>query len=189
MSMRKDKLSNGAANEEKTKAAGDSSRMASFEEIVRRHQGMVYSLACHFLHDGGLAEDLAQEVFLDFFRKSPEIQSPDHLQYWLRKVTAHRCIDYVRRNRVKPVSLEEQQEPMVAASEADPLLSKRLQQMVATLPHKRRMVVLLRFQEEMELHEIAEVMEMPINTVKSYLQRSLEFLRGKLTRCLGDVTV
>ena len=51
------------------------------------------------------------------------------------------------------------------------------------------MVVLLRFQEELELHEIAEIMEMPINTVKSYLQRSLELLREKLARCLGDVTV
>ena len=163
--------------------------MASFEEIVRRHQRMVYSLALHFLRDPSLAEDLAQEVFLDFFRKSPEIQSPAHLQHWLRKVTAHRCIDYVRRQRMKSVSLDERDEPSVAAEEPDPLVSKKLQQMVSTLPPRRRMVVLLRYQEEMELHEIAEVMEMPLNTVKSYLQRSLEFLRGKLTRCLGDVTV
>ena len=80
-------------------------------------------------------------------------------------------------------------EPSVAAEEPDPLLSKKLQQMVSTLPPRRRMVVLLRFQEEMELHEIAEVMEMPLNTVKSYLQRSVDFLRGKVTRCMGDVTV
>ena len=68
------------------------------------------------------------------------------------------------------------------------LLSAKLRQIVATLPARRRMVLLLRFQEELELHEIAEIMEMPINTVKSYLQRSLGFLREKLARCMGDVT-
>ena len=182
-------MRNGAAKEAQAAVAEQFKVEASFEEIVRRHQGMVFSLACHFLRDAALAEDLAQEVFLDLFRKAPQVQSPEHLQYWLRKVTVHRCIDYARRHRIKPLSLEDEREPAAVQTESDPLLSKKLRQMVSTLPVKRRMVVLLRFQEEMELHEIAEIMGMPINTVKSYLQRSLEFLRGKLARCLGDVTV
>ena len=49
--------------------------------------------------------------------------------------------------------------------------------------------MVLRFQEELELHEIAEILEMPINSVKSSLQRSLGMLREKIARCLGDVRV
>jgi RNA polymerase sigma-70 factor (ECF subfamily) len=165
---------------------GDAS---SFEGIVRRYQGMVFSLAYHFLRDSALAEDLAQEVFLDLYRGRPSIQSPRHLEYWLRRVTVHRCIDHARRNRMQFVSLDTEPDPAAEGGDSDPLLSDRLRTLVASLPAKRRMVVLLRFQEELELHEIAEIMELPINTVKSYLQRSLGFLREKLTRCLGDVPV
>jgi RNA polymerase sigma-70 factor (ECF subfamily) len=161
----------------------------SFELIVRRYQSMVFSLAYHFSHDRGLAEDMAQEVFLQLYRSAHTIKSAAHLEYWLRRVTVHRCIDYARRNHAPLTSLEDHAEPAAHSSESDPLLSGKLRQLVATLPARRRMVVLLRFQEELELHEIAEIMEMPINTVKSYLQRSLELLREKLARCLGDVTV
>ncbi len=85
-------------------------------------------------------------------------------------------------------NLEDVAEPQAEVHESDVLMCNKLRQLVATLPARRRMVVLLRFQEELELHEIAEIMEMPINTVKSYLQRSLGFLREKLARCMGDVT-
>jgi RNA polymerase sigma-70 factor, ECF subfamily len=161
---------------------------ASFEWIVRRYQGMVFSLAYHFSHDRGLAEDLAQEVFLDLYRNARSIKSRAHLEFWLRRVTVHRTIDHARRNRMQFANLEDEAEPQTPASDADPFVSNKLRQLVATLPARRRMVVLLRFQEELELHEIAEIMEMPINTVKSYLQRSLGFLREKLARCMGDVT-
>jgi RNA polymerase sigma-70 factor, ECF subfamily len=161
----------------------------AFEQIVRRHQGMVFSLAYHFSHDRALAEDLAQEVFLHLYRNAASIKSPAHLEFWLRRVTVHRCIDHARRNRMQFTNLEDEAEPSASQRESDPLLSGKLRQLVATLPPRRRMVLLLRFQEELEMHEIAEIMEMPINTVKSYLQRSLELLREKLTRCLGDVTV
>jgi RNA polymerase sigma-70 factor, ECF subfamily len=167
-------------------ARGDA---ASFELIVRRYQSMVFSLAYHFSHDRALAEDMAQEVFLHLHRNAPSLQSPAHLEFWLRRVTAHRCIDDARRNRLACTSLENEKEPVARSPETDPLLSRKLRQLVATLPARRRMVVLLRFQEELELHEIAEIMEMPINTVKSYLKRSLDFLRAKLDRCLGDVIV
>jgi RNA polymerase sigma-70 factor, ECF subfamily len=167
-------------------AAGDA---AAFEEIVLFHQRMVYSLAYHFLHDSSAAEDVAQEVFLDLHRNARRLQSAAHLEFWLRRVTAHRSIDQARRNRLPMVSLEDGPEIAQAREDSDPWLSARLRRLVATLPPRRRMVVVLRFQEELELHEIAEIMEMPLNTVKSYLQRSLALLRGKLARCRKDVTV
>jgi RNA polymerase sigma-70 factor, ECF subfamily len=176
-------------------ARGDDS---AFEEVVRRHQAMVYSLARHFLGDPSAAEEVAQDVFFQLHRNLGSIKSGSHLTFWLRKVTAHRSIDRARRRRPDPpLSLEEVPEPAAPASRPDsgregapdPAVTERLQLLVRALPEKRRMVVVLRYQEELELHEIAELLDMPINTVKSCLQRSLAMLREKLTRCFGDVPV
>ncbi len=168
-------------------ARGDRS---AFGEIVREHQSMVYSLALHFLRNPSVAEDLAQEVFLELYRNLGSIKSSAHLRFWLRKVTCHRSIDHVRRRgRDSMLSLEDVREPAVAARQDDPLLEEKLWRLVASLPEKARMALILRYQEDLELHEIAEVMAMPINTVKSSIGRALELLREKLTRSMGGVRV
>ena len=162
----------------------------AFEEIVRQHQGMVFSMACHFLRDRSLAEELAQEVFLNLHQNLNSIKSPEHLVFWLRKVTSHRCIDQSRRQKVRPqVSLEDVPEPAINASENDLFLSEMLRRVVDTLPEKARLVVILRYQEDLDPGEIASVLEMPLNTVKSHLRRSLSILRDKLSRTLGEVTI
>src|SRR5947207_5252493 len=117
----------------------------AFEQIVRQHQGMVFSLAYHFLRDRALAEELSQEVFLNLHQNLHSIKSPEHLTFWLRKVTSHRCIDQVRRQKVRPqVSLEDVAEPMSPmpdASENDLFLSEMLRRVVETLPEKAKLVV------------------------------------------------
>jgi RNA polymerase sigma-70 factor (ECF subfamily) len=68
-------------------------------------------------------------------------------------------------------------------------LARRLRQFVASLPEKPRLVVILRYQEDMCAEDIAEVLAMPLATVKSHLQRSLALLREKVMRALGKVTM
>ena len=161
----------------------------AFEQIVRQHQGMVFSIACHYLRDRSLAEELAQEVFLNLHQNLHAIKSPEHLTFWLRKVTSHRCIDQARRQKVRPqVSLEDVAEPAAQSTENDLLLSELLRRVVGALPEKARMVVILRYQEDLDPSEIASVLDMPLNTVKSHLRRSLSILRDKLSRTLGEVT-
>ncbi len=163
-------------------ARGD---LSAFEEMLREHQAMVFSMAYYFLRDRSAAEEIAQDVFLRLYRNLGGIKSPAHLMLWLRKVTSRRCIDEIRRNPVRPqVSLEDAPEPIDRRPPTDPLLSRRLQRLVASLPENARMVVILRYQEDLELAEIAEILEIPINTVKSRLQRSLAMLREKLDTVL-----
>jgi RNA polymerase sigma-70 factor, ECF subfamily len=158
-----------------------------FAELVRRHQSMVFSLAWRFLRDRGLAEEVSQDVFLSLHRNIGSIQSPAHAMAWLRRVAAQRAIDEGRRRQRRPlVALEKVAEP--AASErasgpaADPLMDETLRRLVASLPETPRMVMVLRYQEDLDPSEIAEVLEMPVATVKSHLQRSLAMLREKLAR-------
>ncbi|MBZ5676476.1 MAG: sigma-70 family RNA polymerase sigma factor [Acidobacteriia bacterium] len=159
-----------------------------FEELVREHQAMVFSMACRYLRNRALAEEIAQDVFLQLYRKLPSLESQDHVVHWLRWVTAHRLIDHSRHEKRRPQSpLEDAPEPASAdsMSDADPMLSNMLRELVAGLPENARVVMILRYQEDLDPMDIARALDMPISTVKSHLQRSLALLRDKLSRQKG----
>jgi RNA polymerase sigma-70 factor, ECF subfamily len=154
-----------------------------FTFLVHEHQTMVFSLAYHFLGDRAAAEELAQDVFLQLFRHLDRLQSREHVMFWLRRVTANRCIDEARRRKRRPeILLDEVPEPVAPGEPSDSFITERLRMLVASLPEKARMIVVLRYQEDMDPEEIASLMNMPLNTVKSQLQRALAMLRQKAGR-------
>jgi RNA polymerase sigma-70 factor, ECF subfamily len=160
----------------------------TFAELVRKHQAMVFSMAYSFLRDRATAEEVAQDVFLALHRALDTLESPGHVVNWLRRVTAHRAID--RQRRARPLwALEDVQEPAAPASTGDVLLAEALRRLIGTLPEQPRMVMILRYQEDLGAAEIGEVLEMPVGTVKSHIQRSLKMLREKLSRKYGEISV
>src|SRR5580704_18283025 len=89
-----------------------------FADLVRRYQSMVFSIAQHFLADTPSAEELAQDVFLQLHATLSTLKSEEHVKFWLRKVTAHRCIDYYRRRKLPQVSLDDVPERAVSEAPA-----------------------------------------------------------------------
>jgi RNA polymerase sigma-70 factor, ECF subfamily len=158
------------------------------------HQSMVFSIALRILGDRSAAEEAAQDVFLELHAKLGDLASEDHILHWLRRVTVHRAIDRVRRRERRPEvamdwqDLPEPSDPSGGAfgelGDTDPLLSRRLRQLVASLPEVPRTVLILRYQEDMSPEEIGNVLDMPVATVKSHLQRTLRLLREKAARVL-----
>jgi RNA polymerase sigma-70 factor (ECF subfamily) len=159
-----------------------------FADIVRREQSMVFSIALHFLRDRQAAEEVAQDVFLLLHKNLGSLQSPGHVTNWLRRVAGHRCIDYSRRRKWPQVSLDDLPELRSDGPRRDPMLARRLQELVASLPEKARLVMILRYQEDLTPTEIAGALEMPLATVKSHLQRSLAALREKVPAAIGENT-
>jgi RNA polymerase sigma-70 factor, ECF subfamily len=161
-----------------------------FRDLMAAHQSMVFSIALRILGDRSAAEEVAQDVFFELHGKLPELRSADHVLYWLRRVTAHRSIDYVRKRLRRPeVAMDWHEVPEVpdvssTSQPPDPLLSRWLQQLVRSLPTVARAVLVLRYQEDMSPEEISRAMDMPIATVKSHLQRSLRLLREKSARAM-----
>jgi RNA polymerase sigma-70 factor (ECF subfamily) len=158
-----------------------------FRELMLEHQSMVFSIALRILGDRARAEEIAQDVFLELYEKLAELDDGNHVLYWLRRVTVNRSIDVVRRNQRRPeVSIDEDDFPELAidADPGDPLLSRQLQQLVASLPTAPRTVLVLRYQEDLTPEEIGQLLSMPIATVKSHLQRTLRLLREKAARVL-----
>jgi RNA polymerase sigma-70 factor (ECF subfamily) len=168
-----------SADELLTRArAGESS---AFAALVRRYQRTVYSIALRMLNDRHRAEDLAQEVFLQLYRTLDGIESDTHLAFWLRKVAVNRAIDRMRQeSRHDNEPLSEAVAVVDEATEDDPLLHRRMADLVAQLPAAARAVVVLRYQEDLDPTDIASTLDMSINTVKSHLKRSLTLLRARV---------
>ena len=159
-------------------------RSCDFAELVRQHQGTVFSIALHYLRDRATAEEVAQEVFLGLHRNLDRIESPAHAAAWLRKVAVQRSIDEGRRRSRRPqVALDDVAEPAAGIKPGDPMLTELLRKLVATLPEAPRMAMVLRYQEDLEPAEIAAALAIPVATVKSHLQRSLAVLCTKLAGC------
>ncbi len=151
---------------------------------------MVFSIALRMAGDRGAAEEIAQDVFMELHAKLAELSTAEHVLYWLRRVASHRSIDWIRRRSstqeiaMDEATLESVRELVAEQEAGDPLLSRYLHQLLASLPPVQRSVVVLRYQEELSPDEIATALEMPVATVKSHLQRTLKLLRAKAERML-----
>ncbi len=155
----------------------------AFASLVRKHQRMVYSVAWNFFSDRPVAEDLAQDVFVQLFQNLAAIESESHLLFWLRQVAVRKCIDMHRwRAKRRHVSLDDWQETGEAVEASDSLALGRMRNLVEALPRKFRAVVILRYQEDMTPAEIAETLGWPVNTVKSRLFRALKTLRERMEK-------
>jgi RNA polymerase sigma-70 factor (ECF subfamily) len=156
---------------------------------VERHQARVYSIAFRIVGDAGVAEEVAQDVFLELHRSLDRLASEEHVTAWLRRVACHRATDALRRRAARgDAAAEEYQDGMglrPPVREFMPLMN-RIEQLVLTLPPAQRSVLLLRYQEDLEPEDIAIELKMPLATVRSHLQRGVKLLRDKAHRTLKE---
>jgi RNA polymerase sigma-70 factor (ECF subfamily) len=158
--------------------AGDA---GAFAELVRAHQGSVFSIGYRMLNRRDAAEDLAQDVFLQLYRKLEHIESLEHLGFWLRRVAANLAIDWLRRlPHTTTQPLDDGAAVAAPHREEDPLMSRELERLLGELTPSARAVMLLRYQEDLDLAEVGAALDMPVNTVKSHIKRSLTQLRSRM---------
>lgn len=156
----------------------------TFRGMVERHQARVFSIAFRILGETGVAEEVAQDVFLELHRNLGRIENDEHVAAWLRRVACHRATDALRRR----AAAEEYQDGMAlrpVVRDLAPVMN-RVEQLLLTLPPSQRAVMLLRYQEDLEPENIAVELKMPLATVRSYLQRGVKMLRAKAERTLKE---
>jgi RNA polymerase sigma-70 factor, ECF subfamily len=154
-----------------------------FRALVEQHSSMVFSVALRLLGDRGLAEEVAQDVFLELHSWLPRLESVDHVKYWLRRVATHRATDAIRRRKVRPEGTadewEEKHDRPASLGADDSPMSVAMERMLMSLPESQRTVLVLRYGEDLSPEEIAKTTGDPVATVKSHLQRGLQLLRRK----------
>ena len=174
---------------------------AAYRELLTRYERPVFSLIFRMVRDRETAEDLAQETFIKVLnnldRYSPEFK----FSSWLFKIANNLTIDHLRRRRVDTISIEGAPDAVTAESakatsisvvsaNESPLeelesreLGTAIERAIGTLRPEYRACIMLRHVEDKSYEEIAEIVKLPLGTVKTYIHRA----RHELRAALGDV--
>ncbi|KQO04602.1 RNA polymerase sigma factor [Paenibacillus sp. Leaf72] len=153
-------------------------------ELFEQYNKDVYKTCYYMLRNAADAEDICQEVFVTAFRK--EWRQVEQLKAWLLRLTVNCCLNAIRRSkngRLKESLSEwlsrrqpETVEQVVEKRETDQEYSRLVQQ----LPLKIRSVIALRYMQEQTLPEIADILGIPVGTVKSRLHKGLKLMKQSL---------
>ena len=140
-----------------------------FNSAARQYQDMVYRVALHIFGNRQDAEDAVQEVFLRLYTCEKPFEGTDHLRHWLIRVTVNVCKDALKSPwRRRRVSLEDLPEtPVFDRPEQGELYRE-----VMALSEKYRTVLLLYYGEGFSVGEIAQAMDLKVETVKTRLKRA-----------------
>lgn len=155
------------------------SRREAFAALFSQAAPRLYRTALGILGNPHDASDALQEAGLKAFRYFDGLQQPDANHAWLTRILVNACYDQGRkRSRLVPAGLEPRSEAMPdqVGGETDWELVQALQQ----LPEEQRTTVVLRFFQDLQINQIARVMEVPEGTVKSRLHTALARLRTTL---------
>src|SRR5580698_1193853 len=171
---------------------GDPQAMVS---LLERYQHRLYRFLVRMVREPATAEDLFQQTWLRVAENAQKFDPSRGFEPWLFSIARNLTMDYFRRAR--PESLDE---PLPSGDTRAELLPSVQVNAVEILMREQRTnrvgeamseltpiyceVLTLRFEEEMKLEEIAEVLSVPLSTVKTRLRRGLDALKGKLEQRL-----
>ena len=165
-------------------------RQRAFRELLRRYERPVFSLIYRMVRDRSLAEDLSQEAFIRAFNAIASYNPGYKFSSWIFKIAHNLTIDHLRKKRIDTISLhgsphaltEEAQartRPIVESLDERPdayvenlELGSQIESAIGKLRPEYRTVTLLRHVEGYSYKEIAEIMELPLGTVKTYIHRA-----------------
>ena len=164
----------------------------AFEALFNAHKRRVYSLCLRMTGDTAEAEDLAQEAFLQLFRKISTFRGESAFTTWLHRLVVNVVLMRLRKKGLQEVSLDDvdtsQEEPVKRdyGSDDQRLLGSidriRLEHAIGSLPHGYRTVFVLHDVEGYEHNEIAQIMDCSIGNSKSQLHKARLKLREFLRR-------
>jgi RNA polymerase sigma-70 factor (ECF subfamily) len=166
----------------------------AFGEIVRRWERRIFALAFGMLGREEDARDATQETFLAAFRNLRGFRGEAKVSSWLHRIAVNQCITRQRRAKVRNESALETEEGKNAWSLASPSqyspgrvvegqeVTEAVRRAVNSLPVELRQVVVMKEFEELTFKEIAEILDLPLSTVKSRLYTALRQLQMRLQK-------
>lgn len=169
----------------------------AFGEIVIRWERKIFSLAYGMLGREDDARDATQETFLSAFRNLRGFRGEARVSSWLHRIAVNQCITRQRRARTRNEAALDEEEEKYASSFSAPQeysparvvegleAKEAVRRAVNSLPLELRQIVVMKEFEELTFREIADVLEMPLSTVKSRLYTAFKQLEMRLQR-FGD---
>ncbi len=159
--------------------------LEAYGRIVRRFQDMAYGYSYSILGDFHLAQDAAQEAFIQAYRDLPKLREPAAFPGWFRKIVFKQCDRLTRGKRISTASLEAVVETVSKDPGPDELIEEReikdrVLEAIRALPEDERIVTTLFYINGYLQREIAEFLEVPATTVKNRLHASRKRLKERM---------
>jgi RNA polymerase sigma-70 factor (ECF subfamily) len=180
-----------------------SGQEAAYRELIRRYERPIFALLFRMVRDRELAEDLAQETFVKALNAIDSYRPEFKFSSWIFKIANNAAIDHLRRRELDTLSLDgsphaETPEAMqatalqIGARQETPLdtveakeLGTAIEAAIGSLRPEYRSCILLRHVEGRAYEEIAEILNLPLGTVKTYIHRARNELRQSLAHLKG----
>ncbi|MEE8193076.1 MAG: sigma-70 family RNA polymerase sigma factor [Gemmatimonadales bacterium] len=190
----------GVTDQEVVERAGTGSE-AAYRELVRRYQRPVFSLIYRMVRDRELAEDLTQETFVKVLNAIDRYRPEYKFSSWIFKIANNASIDHLRRRELDTLSLDGGPDAMTpdrvqatslqlgdgAESQLEELeareLGTQIERAIGALRPEYRSCIIMRHVEGRAYDEIADVLDLPLGTVKTYIHRA----RAELRESLGSL--
>ncbi len=160
------------------------------ELFFRKYYGYLCNVVYRILPDAALSEDLAQDVFFEFWKKRESLKIQTSARAYLKRAAINKSLNYIRDRKMrfsdeeelpKQASLDQNSQQNLEVSE----LKDQIQQSIDLLPERCRLIFMLSRFEEMSYQQIADELDISIKTVENQISKALKFLRKNLAPFVG----
>ena len=183
-------IDNSVPSDKTLAAQAVAGRQSAFRELLSRYEKPVFALVYRMVRDRALAEDLAQETFIRAFNAIASYNHRYKFSSWIFKIANNLTIDYLRKKRLDTVSIHGSQHAVTKDEQArtslelespderpdayveNMELGSEIEAAIGRLRPEYKSVTLLRHVEGYSYKEIAEIMDLPLGTVKTYIHRA-----------------
>jgi len=170
--------------------AGQHGDQHAFAFLVQKHQRLVFTMVLRMLQDDEEASEITQEAFLVAWQGLPSFRGQARFATWLYRIAYHCCARQLERRKrersrhsviqaehiLEGMNKEKQAEDSIELRDRQAIVREQLEQ----LPPKYRIVLILRHLQDMTYEEMAEVLSLPVGTIKAHLFRARNLLKERL---------
>ena len=163
----------------------DQQSAAAFYKIVQAYEARVFTLCYRIIGNREEAEEAAQDVFLSCFKNIRSLEDHEKFTQWVLRIAYHKSIDYIRKKKIKYVELDRKSELMTIAHEqSNEGKESSLNAYLSLCDENEKAILILYYQEDMAIKEIAETLNMSNSNVKIKLFRA----RNKIKTHLDSIS-
>jgi len=159
-----------------------SGQLRNFHELYLNYRKMIRGVLFKLVPISEI-EDLVQDVFIKIWKGLPRFQGKSNLKLWIYQITYHSAVDFLRRRKILFSDIDKMNLPAPeSTTEINQERQELVKNMLLTFDLNHRSVIVLFFMEELSLIEIAQVLDIPVGTVKSRLHYAKQKMFEKLNQ-------
>lgn len=154
----------------------------AYAHIINKYKNQLFATILRMTRNPQDAQDLVQEAFIKVYKQLGQYNGNGSFSGWIYRVAINHCLDELRKKHysMKQVEMNEEMAPTSVHPEVILLKKEKqrqLERLIATLPKDERIIILLRYVNELSYEEMSEILDIPVSTIRNKLHRAKKKMR------------